>query len=266
MQPMTEHVEELNDYRPDILVAPAQVLVYLSKRKLNHDLQTQVEPKLIISVAEVLEPEDKHFVEHCFSVRVHQIYQCTEGFIGHTCREGHLHLNEDILLIEKEYLHDQKSPQNPHEHLKRFVPVVTDLRRSTQPIVKYRLDDVLVENTEPCDCGSVFTRLENIEGRCDDVLWLADRSGNKLPIYPGVIRNTLITASDQLDDYQVIQTAPMRLTIKLRPMTDQHAHLVRVYLEKLFEKFDVPTPALDFRPLADDLFNVKKRRVIGLKS
>ena len=72
-----------------------------------------------------------------------------------------LHLNEDIVYIEREYLDDR-----------RFVPVVTDLERKAQPIIRYRLNDILVERKEPCGCGSPFLALEKIEGREDDVFFL----------------------------------------------------------------------------------------------
>lgn len=50
--------------------------------------------------------------------------------------------------------------------------MVTDLERKAQPIIRYRLNDILVERKEPCGCGSPFLALEKIEGREDDVFFL----------------------------------------------------------------------------------------------
>ena len=47
---------------------------------------------------------------------IDQVYQATEGFLACTCSAGHLHLNEDIIFVEKEYLDER-----------RFYPVITDL-------------------------------------------------------------------------------------------------------------------------------------------
>ncbi|NKF33203.1 hypothetical protein HER21_43035, partial [Pseudomonas sp. BGM005] len=85
--------------------------------------------------------------------------QCTEGFLAHTCERGVIHLNEDGVLVEREALDGE-----------RFTPIVTDLRRRAQPIVRYRLGDVLRERREPCPCGSALTAIERIEGREGDTL------------------------------------------------------------------------------------------------
>ena len=44
-----------------------------------------------------------------------------------------------------------------------FYPIITDFKRTSQPIYRYRLNDILVEEKSPCPCGSVFTRIAKIE-------------------------------------------------------------------------------------------------------
>ena len=80
---------------------------------------------------------------------IDQVYQATEGFLACTLVPGHLHLNEDIIFVEKEYLDER-----------RFYPVITDFKRSSQPVYRYKLNDILVENPEPCSCGSHYTRID----------------------------------------------------------------------------------------------------------
>ncbi|MFW2308254.1 adenylate synthase, partial [Aliarcobacter butzleri] len=76
-------------------------------------------------------------------------------------KEGNLHLNEDIVYIEKDWI-DEKSG--------RFSPIITDFNRKSQPIIRYKLDDILILEKQSCPCGCVFTRIKKIEGRCDDIL------------------------------------------------------------------------------------------------
>jgi len=154
--------EGIQEYDPEILVAPPSVL-----KKLP-----EIFPKKVISVAEVLEPFDQAILERKFQTKIDQIYQCTEGFLGFTCCRGTLHLNEDVLHIEKEYL-DKDSG--------RFVPILTDLRRTTQPIIRYRLDDVLIEGS--CSCDSSYQAIKAVEGRLNDVLILKKKGGGSLPIF-----------------------------------------------------------------------------------
>lgn len=152
----------VQEYRPDILVAPPSVL-----RKLPRTY-----PRKVISCAEVLEPLDRKFLEDKYQQPIHQLYQCTEGFLAFTCEKGTLHLNEDVLHFEKEYLDRKRG---------RFIPILTDLYRSTQPIIRYRLDDILIEGT--CTCGLAFQAIEGVEGRLKDLIQLQDKKGQPLHLF-----------------------------------------------------------------------------------
>lgn len=144
---------EIDAFSPTVLAAPPGMLDLLAGR-------LAARPELVYSIADVLDPDVEKRVGDGFGLRVGQIYQATEGFLGITCRRGRMHLNEDLAVIESE-------PVGPG----RFVPVVTDLYRQTQAVIRYRLEDVLVEG-EGCDCGSSLRVVERIEGRQDDVLRL----------------------------------------------------------------------------------------------
>ncbi|PSB50080.1 F390 synthetase-related protein, partial [Chamaesiphon polymorphus] len=192
------HLERLNKIDPTILVAPPSMLRLLAAARSSGELK--ILPEKIIAVAEVLDPLDATYLSECFGRTIHQLYQCTEGFLGSTCVYGTLHLNEDILVIQKEYIDRQ---------LGKFMPIITDFNRRTQPIIRYRLDDILTERQDPCPCGSVFTALTSIEGRCDDIFWLPDLTGERLiSIFPDFIRRAIMTASADIQEYRVVQISP----------------------------------------------------------
>lgn len=244
--------EDFNDlltqcqqYQPTVLVAPPSVL------RLMVQHQMRIKPKKIIAVAEVLEPQDQQCIADYFQQPVHQLYQCTEGFLGHTCNHGTLHLNEDIVMVEKEWLDEQ-----------HFVPIITDLYRRTQPIIRYRLDDVLKASAAPCPCGSVFQGIELIEGRCDDMLRFP--GSNKI-LFPDYIRRAIIGASDQIDEYQVEQHSEDRLTIRLLPLEPAIRWAVNDAIIRLFKIQNIPVPALTFTDLKAQPLHKKKRRVTNLQ-
>ncbi len=195
-QVLDEHIARLNHYQPTILVAPASMLRLLAEAQLRNQLA--ILPQRIISVAEVLDPLDEQVIRRVFNQPVHQLYQCTEGFLATTCEHGTLHLNEDILVIQKDYI-DYDSG--------RFMPIITDFNRTTQPIIRYQLDDILTERKMPCSCGSVLTAIDQIEGRCDDIFYLpsCDRS-HLVPVFPDLIRRTIICTSEAIQEYAVVQT------------------------------------------------------------
>lgn len=198
----TERTHELADYAPSILVAPAQVLRQLALEVMNEGLV--LAPKKIVSVAEVLEPQDRDLIERVFGQSVHQVYQATEGFLGSTCEVGTLHLNEEFLHVEKEWI---------DKEARRFVPIITDFTRRTQPIVRYRLNDVLVAKKYPCSCGRVTQAVEAVEGRCDDMLILRKWNGEPLPIFADALSRILAQELPWQADYRLAQVD--ELTLKL---------------------------------------------------
>ena len=98
---MEDNIKDLEEFNPTILVAPASVLKEIGKEKINKGINS-LNPKKIISVAEVLTDSDERFIKKAFNKNIiHQVYQCTEGFLAYTCECGNLHINEDIVKIEK---------------------------------------------------------------------------------------------------------------------------------------------------------------------
>jgi len=131
IKPVSNHKNTLNAFNPDILIAPPSVLRQLAD--LKKSAQLTISPEQIYSAAEVFDPIDKRYIQEIFKKTIGQIYQATEGFLGISCAHGKLHLNEDLLVIEKHYLDKNK---------KKFNPIITDFSRTSQPILRYVLKGV----------------------------------------------------------------------------------------------------------------------------
>nr|CAA9237071.1 Adenylate-forming enzyme [uncultured Armatimonadetes bacterium] len=206
MTPLPEAIARLNEYGPDLLVGPPSLLGMLADARAVGALG--IRPERLLSVAEVLEPEDRSRLESVFGAPVHQVYQCTEGLLAATCPAGRLHVQEDLVALQYEPVEGDTA---------RVTPVVTDLWRRVQPIVRYRLGDVLRLDPSPCPCGSTFQVLASIEGRCDDVCYFPHRdSGVGLrPFFPDTVRRMVLLASPDIADYQAVQERPGHLRVHL---------------------------------------------------
>lgn len=244
LDPLDRHVRRLNEYAPTILVGPPSLLRMLAEAVQRGELA--IRPAKIVSVAEVLDPLDEIIIGQCFSQKVHQVYQCTEGFLAATCPHGTLHLNEDIVYFEKDYLdRDQR----------KFVPILTDFSRTTQPLIRYRLNDILTEKSEACPCGSVFTALEQIEGRCDDMFYLVPASASPqeaaetpIPVFPDFIRRAVLACSG-IEEYAVVQhqLSDWEVSLKLpEPSRGAAERQIRQELASLCEHLDGIMPQLRF--------------------
>jgi putative adenylate-forming enzyme len=237
-QPIARHIDRLNTVEPSILVAPASMLRMLSDAKLAGKLR--IAPRRIIAIAEVLDPLDERIISQAFNQPLHQLYQCTEGFLASTCAYGTLHLNEDVLVIQKDYLDREAG---------KFMPIITDFNRTTQPIIRYRLDDILTEQRTSCPCGSVLTPIAQIEGRCDDIFYLPSGAGRLIPIFPDFIRRTVILTSGVIQEYAVVQHSLNHIQVYLQlPETQwkETTSSLQDDLERLFNQFGCQQPAIQF--------------------
>ncbi len=238
-RPIDELVAELNAFDPHLLVAPATVLAELARR-------AQVNPQQVISVAEVLDARDRATIEKAFGVPVAEIYQAAEGFLGCTCSHGRMHLNEEALHIEPQWLDEARE---------RFHPIVTDFSRETQWFVRHRLDDILRLDSTPCPCGRKTMTLRGIEGRAEEVLWLRDAGGALSPVFPDVLRQALYTQPVEL--YRIEQHGT-NWEIRLR---NGDAAAVQTALETLIDGLRLEPPEFRFLSWTDQPSSEKQKRI-----
>lgn len=241
--------EALNATQPEILTAPASVLRRLAEATLKG--QVKITPLRIFSVAEVLDEDDKAYIASAFNKEVHQIYQCTEGFLGISDFNGRLRLNEEYVHIEKEWI-DKKNG--------RFVPIITDFTRSTQPIVRYRLDDVLIEDLKD---GTPFTVLKAIEGRCDDVCYLQNTEGEPVPLYADTLRQAISASSMPYDKYRIIQHSMDDFELQFEPyLISEFHHRVGEVFASMASRHGCKAPNIRISAFEKPADGDKFRRII----
>ena len=234
--PLPDLIEELNSYQPDILSAQPSLMVLLAQAKRS--TQLKISPKQLISYAEVLDKMDRKQIEGAFGKIITEVYQCTEGFLGHSCEYGNIHLHEDLVRFEKAYIAPGK-----------FQPIVTDFSRSSQPVVRYKMNDILVELEETCACGSPMIGLKRIEGRMDEVLEFVNEAGEIKRIFPDFLRRSLIMADESIENYQIIQSAARELEIYLEGskmnFMESKDRVAKAY-QDLFDTYHLPKITLNF--------------------
>lgn len=198
-----ELIKLINSKNLNILAGPPSLLSLIARQRalINHPIEA------VISYAEVLTDEIKSELEKAFGVPVVQIYQGSEGFIASSCRMGNLHLNEDVILVELENTEDRLG------NAKNVI--LTDLYRTTQPIIRYALNDILEINPKPCTCGSCFRVIERIHGRADDVFLLKEPGGEIRYLFPDYVQKAIIHSSDAILEYQAIQQSIDSIEVRL---------------------------------------------------
>jgi putative adenylate-forming enzyme len=197
LQPLPSVLASLQLFRPRVIVGPPTLLAQLADAVVAGKLTLHT--SRLISVAEVIEPQDRARLETVFQVPVGEVYQCTEGLVAVSCRAGVLHVQEDVMVVQ----HDAIDPSDPL----RVTPILTDLWRTTQPIVRYRLGDVLQLSGAPCACGSDWQAIAHVEGRQDDLCWFPQADDTLRPVFPDAIRRMILLADDRICEYRAEQPA-----------------------------------------------------------
>lgn len=234
LQTMEQLLQQIADINPNVISAPPSMLQLLAGEKEKGHLD--VHPKILYSYAEVLDPKVKSHLVKVFGCPVHEVYQGSEGTYAMTCREGHLHINEDIVFLE--LLDDSGQPVpvgEPCRHL-----LVTDLYKRSQPVIRYAINDILTIDPGQCACGSHFRMIGRIQGRADELMWgLRKFTHVRHFIYQDYISRAIISASEDIDDYQAIQESysQIRIRLKLKSNVNQ-TEIIRLIQKEIWDIFD----------------------------
>jgi putative adenylate-forming enzyme len=255
LQPLEAQAGALQAFAPDVLIAPPSALRVLAGLQRGGALRLRL--RRMVSVAEVLHPDDRAAVESAFGLRLDEVYQATEGCLALPCERGGLHLNEAFVQVEPRWIDQAQG---------RFSPVITDLTRAAQPVVRYALDDVLVRSERPCPCGRASMTLAAVEGRADEVCWLLRPDGVQVRVFPDFLARALLGANPNIEDFRIVQRRAGALEIALCVSAGADARPdIRAGLHRVAKALQASPPAVSFVDWGDPSSQaIKRRRIVNL--
>jgi len=251
MKPLEEIHQMILQDDLDILIGPPSVLRYLA------DVKSPLKVNKLVSAAEVLDEIDRRHIEQHFGQIAHQFYSSTEGEIAATCEFGTLHLNEGIMVIQKEWVDEEKG---------WYHPIISDFKRSTQPIIRYRLNDILVASKQPCKCGDARESIDSIMGRQDDIFLLKKRNGGEYEqIVPDFIRRAVMQMHPDITAYRAIQRSADEIEVQLLPEDLEQVSLEGfdlVWQQKNVESPKIIITKYEHKPSATKLRRIQREFTI----
>ena len=151
----------------------------------------------------------RDFFTREFRCEVYNYYASQEtGPLATECgNHNGLHIHEENFIIE---IADESGAPVP-EGRQGWV-TITSLVNEVMPFIRYHIGDVGLIMPGRCPCGRTSRRVL-IEGRKEDLLIRPDGQC----IYPGIIRDVLDEHFDVFQRYQVIQTTPNTLLLRVVP-------------------------------------------------
>ena len=132
-----------------------------------------------------------------------------------------MHINEDYFLPE---IIDPKTEEvlPPGE---KGELVITCIKKEGIPLIRYRTKDVTRLIYEPCECGRTTVRMENLDGRTDDMIKI--RGVN---VFPSQIEEVILATQEIGPHYEIILERNnhadfMTIRVELLKETDSYREL-----------------------------------------
>ncbi len=233
MENISTIINTINTNNINILMAPPSLL----RQLLSKANDIKVSLKQVVTYAEVLYPEEKMKFEQAFDCKVIEIYQASEGQMASACKHGHLHINEDLVYVE---LYDAKNQLIEQHGVVGQKMIITNLVNYAQPLIRYEMNDMIVLD-DTCSCGSHFRRIKQVLGRHDDLLYFTDSSNQTKIIYPDLFVRWIIVVSDDIREFQVIQSSVNQLDIIVDTLNDSEQLLQSLHqkLRQELSSYDI---------------------------
>ncbi len=158
--PLSQIIDALNEFQPHLLSGYAAVLKALAAAQTQGQLR--IRPTMIGNGGEPLSSELKCHLERVFGVPVANAYASSEHLYMGLTLPG----SRGISLLEDDLIFELKDDHT----------CVTNLFNYTMPLIRYRMDDVLVPDLDG-PAHHPFTRIREVIGRHEDALAFTNRHG-----------------------------------------------------------------------------------------
>ena len=146
------------------------------------------------------------------------------GVSGECLEHCGMHINEDYFIPE--IIDPQTGEVLPAGEQGELV--ITCIKKEGLPLIRYRTKDITRLFYEKCKCGRTFCRMENLEGRSDDMIKI--RGVN---VFPSAIEEVILSFAELGPHYEIIlerdgYTDKMTIKVELACSTDSFSELERI--------------------------------------
>lgn len=228
-KPIEEHIEKLNQFKPDVVCGYFSGLKILANYQENGLLK--LSPNIILNTGEGINHKDKEYITRIFNapmVNSYGISECGNFGIGKD-EYGGIALNDDLVFVEIK-----------EDHI-----LITNLFNETQPLIRYRLEDYLtLSKNAPVDFP--FTVVNEVIGRAESSIWFKNKDGKMDFIHPIVIAEFFVKG---LDRHQIVLTGESSFDF-LAVVNDAKTEEV---VEKIRKKLDLILVEKNFLDVSYDV-------------
>ncbi len=166
--------------------------------KMNVSIRDDTKLKVGVFGAEPWSDETRRRIEEATGLKAYDIFGTSE-MCGPAVTECHyqngIHIWADKFLVE---VIDPDTGETLEDG-ERGELVITTLDKWVIPLIRYRIGDLTVMESEPCACGRTHPRLMRILGRTDDMIVVRG-----INVFPSQVESVLMKIPEVGDHYQII--------------------------------------------------------------
>lgn len=260
--PLPELVAQLNRFRPAIVMGYGSVITLLAGEQAAGRLR--IDPMLLFPGGETLGVDGYERIARLFNAKARDLYGGTECTFATTdCMHRWYHINSDWVMLEPVDADYRPVPPGEQSH----TVLLSNLANRIQPILRYDMGDSVLQRPDPCPCGNPMPAIR-VQGRAADVLTFhTERRGRseQVAIAP-LMLGTLVDHTPGIEQFQIVQTTPTNLRVRLRTASGANPdsvwqslhteithllathHLDHVSVERA-EEPPAPSPGGKYRPV-----------------
>lgn len=242
---LSQRCQELRGFRPEIIYGYA-VSIYLLSEYIQRTGERILpcRPRAVIYTSEMLFDAQKELISRIFDAPCVCDYSASEGgLIAHECPSGNLHITDENLYAEAL----DESGEDIEEGPGRLV--LTDLRPSRTPFVRYELGDIVELSPLEfhCPCGRRLRVIRSLVGRSDEVFRRSDGSPIRSHTFSYIVRGVpglrrwQIRASRPNSVRVLLETTPEELgTVRARILKKLQTHVGEDFSYSLEAVSEIP--------------------------
>ena len=193
----------MQDFETSLLVATPSYALRLAEvaREMGVDVTKDLKVKIALVGSELLTDAMREEMHKYWGddILITSNYGMSElmgpGVSGECLEHAGMHINEDFFIPE---IIDPKTGEVlPEGELGELV--ITCIKKEALPLIRYRTKDITRLYYDKCKCGRTFCRMENLQGRSDDMLKI--RGVN---VFPSQIEEVILGFEELGPHYEIV--------------------------------------------------------------
>ena len=207
--PVERQLEWLRRERPDYLMAYSETLEHLALA--SGDAVPAPSLRALFAISEQLTASMRRRIESRFGVPIRQNYGLNEiGLVAAKCEAGRYHVHSEHCVVE---IVDDEARPCPAGGTGRIV--VTALRNTAMPLIRYDTDDMAEVLAGPCPCGRTLPSFGEVSGRYSRIAYLPEGTLGFVGAVRGALEDMPAALSRDLRQFQVHQFRDNRFELRL---------------------------------------------------